>query len=136
MRLIQNEGIGIAFQGSDDWVDYEITALVRVHLAKNGGIVIRAGGMKRYYALLIGNNSQVKLIKFVGEKEVLATSSLIGELTDVHELKLRVAGNKISGSVDGGSQLEFTDSSLKAGAVGLLSEEGRVEFSNIRISPV
>ena len=136
MRLIQNEGIGIAFQGSHDWVDYEMTALIRVHLAKNAGIVIRAGGMKRYYALLIGNNSQVKLIKFVGEKEVLATSSLIGELTDVHELKLRVAGNKISGSVDGGSQLEFTDSSLKAGAVGLLSEEGRVEFSNIRISPV
>ena len=92
--------------------------------------------MQRYYALLIGNDSQVQLVKFVGNKEVLATSFLIGEPTDIHELKLRVVGNRISGYVDGKTELDITDSSLKAGGVGLFGEEGRVEFSNIRVSPV
>ena len=135
LRLIQNEGVGIAFQGSDEWVNYEVTASIRVHMAKYGGIAVRAGGMQRYYALLIGNDGEVQLTKFVGSKEVFASSSLLGSITDVHEIKLRVIGNEISGSVDGGDDLKMTDSTLKGGAVWLVGEIGRVEFSNIRISP-
>ena len=135
LRLIQNEGVGLAFQGSENWTDYRVTATVRVHMARAGGIAARAGGMQRYYALLIGGDGVVRLVRQVNERTVLASAPLAGELTACHRLTLEVSGSTIRGSVDDGPPITATDDALRGGAVALVSEEGRVEFHSVTIAP-
>ena len=135
MRLIQNEGVGLAFQGSESWTDYRVTATMRIHMAKAGGIGARAGGMHRYYALLIGGDGVVRLIRHVHETVVLGETPLAGALDEQHRLTLEVHGSTIRGSVDGGPAIEATDDALRGGAVALIGEEGRVEYWDVDIAP-
>ena len=135
LRLIQNEGVGLAFQGSESWTDYRVTATLRVHMAQAGGIAARAGGMQRYYALLIGGDGVVRLVRHVNERTVLASAPLAGELTACHRLTLEVSGSTISGAVDDGPPLTATDDALRGGAVALVAEEGRVEVHGVTIAP-
>ena len=136
MRLIQNEGVGLALQGGETWTDYRVTATMRIHMAKAGGIGARAGGMQRYYALLIGGDGVVRLIRRVNETEVLGEAPLAGALDERHRLTLEVDGSAIRGSVDDGPALEATDDALRGGAVALIGEEGRIEYWDVDIAPL
>jgi ADP-ribosylglycohydrolase len=135
IRLIQNEGVGVAFQGGETWTDYRVTATMRIHMGKAGGIGARAGGMHRYYALLIGGDGVVRLVRHVNERTELASAPLTGELTACHRLTLEVSGSTIRGTVDDGPPLTATDDALRGGAVALVGEEGRVEFHRVTIAP-
>ena len=136
MRLIQNEGVGVALQGGETWTDYRVTATMRIHMAKAGGIGARAGGMRRYYALLIGGDGVVRLIRRVNETVVLGEAPLAGALDERHRLTLEVDGSAIRGSVDDGPALEATDDALRGGAVALIGEEGRIEYWDVDIAPL
>ena len=136
IRLIQNEGVGLAFQGGETWTDYRVTATVRLHMGTAGGIAARAGGMQRYYALLIGGDGVVRLVRHVNERTVLGEVPLVGEPTERHRLTLEVDGATIRGTVDDGPPLVATDSALSGGAVALVGEEGRVEYWDVDIAPV
>ena len=136
MRLIQNEGVGVALQGGETWTDYRVTATMRIHMAKAGGIGARAGGMRRYYALLIGGDGVVRLIRRVDETVVLGEAPLAGALDERHRLTLEVEGSSIRGSVDDGPALEATDDALRGGAVALIGEEGRIEYWDVDIAPL
>ena len=135
IRLIQNEGVGVAFQGGETWTDYRVTATMRIHMGKAGGIGARAGGMHRYYALLIGGDGVVRLVRHVNERTELASAPLTGEFTACHRLTLEVSGSTIRGTVDDGPPLTATDDALRGGAVALVGEEGRVEFHRVTIAP-
>ena len=41
-------------QGTREWTDYQVSATVTATLMAQGGIAIRAQGMRRYYATRIG----------------------------------------------------------------------------------
>ena len=135
VRLIHNEGVGLAFQGSEEWTDYRVSATVRVHMAQAGGIAVRAGGMRRYYALLIGGDGVVRLVRQVNERTVLASAPLTGELTAGHRLTLEVSGDTIRGTVDDGAPLTASDAALRGGAAALVCEEGRVEVQDVSVAP-
>ena len=135
-RLIHNEGVGLAFQGSEEWTDYRVTASVRVHMARAGGIAARAGGMQRYYALLISDNGAVRLVRQVNGTIVMAYAQLNGDPNACHRLTLEVNGSTIRGSVEGGPSLVATDAGLRGGAVGLVSHEGRVEVHDVTVAPI
>ena len=136
MRLIQNEGVGLAFQGGETWTDYRVTATMRIHMAKAGGIGARAGGMRRYYALLIGSDRVVRLIRHVDETVVLGEAPLAGAPDEQHRLSLEVDGSTIRGSVDDGAAITATDDALRGGAVALIGEEGRVEYWDVDVAPL
>ena len=136
IRLIQNEGVGLAFQGGETWTDYRVTATVRLHMGNAGGIAARAGGMQRYYALLIGGDGVVRLVRHVNERTVLAEAPLVGEPTERHRLTLAVDGVIIRATVDDGPAMVATDDALRGGAVALIGEEGRVEYWDVDIAPV
>ena len=136
IRLIQNEGVGVALQGGETWTDYRVTATMRIHMAKAGGIGARAGGMRRYYALLVGGDGVVRLIRRVNETVVLGAAPLAGGLDEQHRLTLEVDGSTIRGTVDDGPAIEATDDALRGGAVALIGEEGRIEYWEVDIAPV
>ena len=134
-RLLQNRGTGLLIRGDRDWRDYAFAATVRIHMARSGGIGVRVQGMRRYYALLITGGGMLRLVRRRHEEEVLAEIPLRGRPDEPHRLILTARGTVISGSVDGHAVLTVSDSALHGGAVALLCEEGRVEVSDVSITP-
>ena len=135
-RLIHNEGVGLAMQGTEEWTDYRVIASVRVHMAHAGGIAVRAGGMQRYYALLISYDGAVRLVRQVNGSIVMAYAQLDGDPNACHRLTLEVNGTTIRGAVEGGPTLIGTDSALRGGGVALVSQEGRVEVHDVTVEPI
>ena len=136
IRLIQNEGVGLAFQGGETWTDYRVTATMRIHMGTAGGIGARAGGMQRYYALLIGGDGMVRLVRHVNGSVVLGEMPLVGAPDERHRLTLEVDGSTVRGRVDDGPAIEATDDALRGGAVALIGEEGRFEYWKVAIAPL
>ena len=49
-RLIQDEGTGLLIQGTREWRDYEVTAVVTPRLAEAFGLAACVQGRRRYVA--------------------------------------------------------------------------------------
>ncbi len=135
-RLIQNVGRGLMSQGSHDWKDYQVTATMTPHMCKTGGVAVRTQGLQRYYALLCDQKT-FKIVKVLGHETVLAESKGGWTFGKSLELKLKIKGNKLIGSVNGKKVLEATDpdNSLLGGGVGLICEEGRIGCERITVNP-
>ena len=123
---VSNEGRGMAITGTREWRDYTLTARIAPHLAAAVGIAARVQGLERYYALLLNASGQIQLIKRLGGERVLAQKPLAMELDHMYEFSLNVAGNRITGALDGEQVFEVTDDDrpLETGAVGLIVDEG------------
>jgi hypothetical protein len=124
-------------QGTADWRDYEVSARVRVHMAAHAGIGARVQGMRRYYALLLGNDGKVRLVKALDGERVLAEKDFPWQTDAEYELSLKVVGNRLRGAIDGEAlfDVEDDDRPLEAGAAALVCEEGRLDVDVIRVRP-
>ena len=134
-RLMQNEGRGLIIQGTRDWHNYSVTADVTPHMVKAAGIAARVQGMRRYYALLIGQDQRIRLVKMVNDETVLASADFKWAFGDTVELCLSVSADRLIGSVNGRQVLEATDTSLVSGGMALVCEEGRTATNVVRVRP-
>ncbi len=136
-RLIQNVGRGLLMQGTQDWKDYQVTARMTPHLCKAGGVGVRAGGMKRYYAFLCDTDS-MKLIRSFDEDEVLAETSGGWAFGVPVELNLKIQGNRLVASVNGEVVLEAVDPDrrIQGGGIALICEEGRIGCDHVEVRPL
>lgn len=126
-RLIQNRGTGLLMQGTRDWRDYRVTADVTPHMVKSAGIAVRVQGMRRYYALLLGEDQKLLLVKVSNERQVLAEVAYKWELGYTYAMTLQANGNNLKGCIDGEMLIEADDSNqvYEGGAIALVCEEGR-----------
>jgi hypothetical protein len=136
-RVIQDEGRGLLIQGAREWTDYEVSAPITPHLFKAGGLAARVQGMRRYYALLLSDQSSVQLVKALDGERVLAEAPFIWQFGQTYTLSLRVQGSRIVAAVDGKVVLDYTDEDrpLTGGAIALVCEEGRFGCDSVRIQP-
>ncbi len=139
-RIVQNEGRGILSQGTREWTDYQVSASITPHMFKAGGIGARVQGMQRYYALLLGADSKVRLVKVLDGEKVLAEADFACEMgsSRTYSLTMQVKGNQLIGLIDGKKVLEVKDTErpLTGGAVALVCEEGRFGCENVTVQPV
>ncbi len=138
MGVIQNHGRGLLIQGTRDWTDTQIEAVVRPHLIKSGGIAIRVQGLQRFYALLLKTPGVVQLVKvFDGEETVLASAPLDWEIECDYTLRLSAQGSRLRAWVGDNCMLEAEDPAtpLLDGAVALVIEDGYMEVNGIEIRP-
>jgi hypothetical protein len=137
-RLIQNHGTGLLIQGTRDWTDYKVSAPITPHMVLSAGIGARVQGMRRYYALLLGDGGKVRLIKALDGDAVLAETDFSWQFDVTYELSLEVKGNRLRASIDGKDLFEVEDGNrpLVGGAVAFVCEEGRMESDVIRVQPV
>ncbi|HVX44534.1 MAG TPA: ADP-ribosylglycohydrolase family protein [Mycobacteriales bacterium] len=134
-RLIQNSGRGLILTGTRDWRDYTVTAALRPHLADATGVAVRAQGLRRYYALLLGADGALRLVKMYDGETELARTSATWELGRQYEIGLRVRGTELTGFLDGEPVLQARDSDLDCGGIALVCEVGRVGCDRVRIEP-
>lgn len=135
-RLVQNEGNGLAIQGTAEWHDYRVGAPIRPHMAERAGIAARVQGMQRFYALLVCHDGYARLVKALDGEHILGEVAYPWELDRTYHLELQVAGNEIVGSIDGAEQFRVTDTQtpLLSGAVAMLVTEGRVDIDDVVVT--
>ena len=136
-RLMQNEGTGLLIQGTRAWQDIRVSCEMSIHVARSAGIGLRVQGMRRYYALLLGQDGKVRLVKALDGQQVLGETALAWLPDELHRLSLEARATRLRAWVDDRLLFEVEDASapLTGGAVALLCEEGRAGFGEVRVQP-
>lgn len=137
-RVIQNAGTGLLMQGCRDWRDYRVSAAITPHVIKAGGIGARVQGMERYYALVLCDDGQARLIKALDGRRVLAQAPFAWQPERAYNLQLDVQGAHLSASIDGKLMFSYDDSDqpLMSGGIALVVEEGRIATDSVSVSPL
>jgi ADP-ribosylglycohydrolase len=137
-RLAQNEGRGLLITGTRAWTDYTVVATIRPHLVKNAGIAARVQGMRRFYALLLGVDGKVRLVKALDGDTTLAETPFDWQFGGDYDLRLTVQGESIVGFVDGREVVRAVDKDrpLLGGGIALVIEEGRMSTEAVRVGAV
>jgi ADP-ribosylglycohydrolase len=138
IRLMQNAGRGLWITGTREWQDYAVEATVTPHLVVRGGIAARVQGMRRFYALLLDCDQQVKLVKALDGDRVLGQAPFAWNFGEAHQLRLEVVGNRITGYVNGTALIQVEDIAhpLTGGGIALVVEEGRLASGPVKVGPV
>ena len=138
LQVVQNEGRGLAIQGTREWQDYTVTASVMVYLAKAAGIGARVQGMRRYYGLMLHNDGKARLVKALDGEKTLAEIDFTLEQDHAYDLRLEVRGTRLRGWIDGQQvfDVEDADRPLEGGAIALICEEGRMGAQAVSVKPV
>ena len=136
-RLVQNRGRGLLIQGTREWDDYEVAAKLRPKAVAAAGLAARVQGLRRYYALLLYEEA-ARLVKVLDGETVLAEAPLARRYGASYDLRLRVEGGTIVGSVDGDLELAFDDvhRPLTGGAVAFVCEQGSMTSERVTVRRV
>jgi hypothetical protein len=135
--LIQNEGLGMAIQGTREWQDYTVQATFTPHLAQSFGLAARVQGLKRYYALRLTADGKAQLVCELDGTTVLTSIPWEWKLYEPYVLGLTVSGSQIIAKVNGISLPSVSGNGLLvSGAIGLLVEEGRVGCEDVSVRPL
>ena len=136
-RPVQNEGTGLLIQGTQEWMNYLVSATITVHFAVAAGIAARVGGMRRYYGLLLCAGGKARLIKALDGETVLAEADFPWGLDMPYLLALQVQGTKVQGWIDGRClfEVEDGDRTLVGGGVAFVVTEGRIAADEVVVRP-
>jgi hypothetical protein len=135
-HLSQNRGIGLFIQGSRDWQNYMVQAAIMADPAKSFGLAARVQGLARYYALMVGPNQALRLLRNYDSVELLAEVPFTWHWQQRYHFNLQVVGNLISGSVDGNELIRYNDpdTPLRDGGIALVCEEGLIMTDEISVT--
>lgn len=136
--ISQDRGEGIITYGTRDWTDYQVVVpKVMINLRGPAGVVVRAQGLNRYYALVFSERNHVALIKALDrERNELVTASFDWKLATCYEVSLVVEGDSIKASISGGLVLEARDDKYLEGGIGLVVTDGAVSANQFIVSPL
>jgi ADP-ribosylglycohydrolase len=135
-HLSQNRGTGLFIQGSRDWQDYSVHSVIVSDPAKSFGLAARVQGLTRYYALLLGPNQMLRLIRNYDGTETLAEVPYSWTWSEKHHFKLEVTGTRIIGLLNGIELIRYDDdkSPLLDGGIALVCEEGLIMTDTVAVT--
>jgi hypothetical protein len=128
-HLSQGRGTGLFIQGSRDWNDYLVRTTITPVLARSFGLAARVQGLLRYYALLLGPDQRLQLIRsFDDSRQILAQRSFEWHWQHPYRMGLEVVGTNLIGFVNDEAVVRFQDGdyALKEGGVAFVCEEGLI----------
>jgi ADP-ribosylglycohydrolase len=135
-HLSQNRGTGLFIQGSRDWQNYSVQSSIMSDPAKSFGLAARVQGLTRYYALLLGPNQVLRLIRNYDGIQVLAETLYDWKWSERYHFKLEVTGATVTGSINGAEQIQYDDpeKTLLDGGIALICEEGLIVTDEVAIT--
>jgi len=139
-RISQDRGRGVIVHGARDWTDYRVSSEITVHLGSSAGLAARVQGLRRYYALEVGEGGKAQLVKVRDDDcTVLAEAPCRWSLEKPVALALEVSGRAITGVIDGAVTLSAQDDSgapFENGGVGLVIVEGALSTDQVDVQPL
>ena len=128
---------GLATIGTSDWDNYRVSSKLDFSLHDEGGLVVRACGHNRYYALLLSGGDTAALVKrYDGEVTVLDTTPFEYDNDRLYEVALEVSGPRITGHLGGEKVLEAEDSTYSAGEAGFIISRGSMTADGFVVEAV
>jgi ADP-ribosylglycohydrolase len=134
-HLSQNRGTGLFIQGSRDWENYAVQSTIVADPAKSFGLAARVQGLSRYYALTLGPNRVLRLIRNYDGIHVLGEVPYDWSWSVRYRFKLAVTRSSIVGSVNGAELIFYDDSEkpLLDGGIALICEEGLITTDEVSV---
>lgn len=133
VAIANTNGRGIATTGGRDWADYRVSATSRPSLNSEFGLIGRARGLRRYYALRVAPGVAQILRVDDGEESVLASAPVTYDIDRLVLLSLAFDGTQISASVGDHPPLIASDDRFPSGGAGLLVADGAQAVDNFLI---
>lgn len=134
-RISQDVGEGIILTGTRQWTDYRVDAEVTLNLGTYGGMVVRAQGLRRYYAARLVRAGSFQIVKVRDEiTTILAEVAFPVELEVPVALSISARGDTIVANADG-VVLTAQDGTFEDGAIGLVVHEGALSTETVRVRP-
>jgi ADP-ribosylglycohydrolase len=134
-HLSQNRDTGLFIQGSREWENYLVQASLISDPAKSFGLAARVQGLTRYYALMLGPDQALRLIRNHDSIEVLAEIPFSWTWHQPYLFSLEVNETTIKGSIDGRDLIRYDDrdKALLDGGIALICEEGLIMTDEVRV---
>ena len=134
-RISGNRGEGIILTGTRDWRDYQVQTTLNLHLGEYGALVLRAQGLRQYYAVRLCRDGRLQIVCRRDETETVLVEAAIPLVLetpiDVHAV---VSGKKITVAV-GETRIEAEDDTYACGMIGLAVFEGALSTDEILVTP-
>ena len=135
-ELVQDEGEGLAVQGTREWKNLVWEAKLTPALGSSWGLLVGYKGLRRWTAL-VADGSTVRFVRRHYESEhVLSEMPLQWEWRETKKLRVETNGQVLVGIVDGKDlpRVEIEPVHLQGG-VGVVLRQARVWASDVRVSP-
>ena len=126
---------GLVTLGTRNWRDYAVETRLRFSLHRRGGLVLRARGLRRYYAALFSAGDRLAIIaRHDGAERTLAQAAFPYELERLYAVRFAVAGDRLSLAVDGVPLLDARDDRYGSGGAGFVIDAGTMLADGFRVS--
>ena len=104
--------------------------------AKSFGLAARVQGLSRYYALMLGPNQGLRMVRNYDGIQVLAEVPYNWSWSKRYEFKLEATGAIIAGSINGTELIRYhePDQKLLDGGIALVCEEGLIMSDEVAIT--
>lgn len=125
---------GLVTIGTKEWNDYSVESTIFYSLHKEGGLVLRSVGHRRFYAATLTewNKAQIYLEKD-GKRKVLGEIAYPYEEDKGYKMKFSAKGNILTLYIDGKKEIEVVDKTYAEGAAGFLISEGTMTCDSLII---
>ena len=119
------EDDGVVTIGSKEWKDYSVESTLYFSLHREGGMVLRSVGHKRFYAAVLSGwkKAQILLVKD-REKKVLGEVDYSYVEDEGYRLKFSAQQDTLRLDVNGETLLEVKDDTYTEGGAGFVISGG------------
>ena len=125
---------GLVTLGTRAWRDYSVETRLRFSLHRSGGLVLRARGLRRYYAALFSGGDRLAIVaRQDGAVHTLAQAAFPYEMERLYALRFTAVGDRMALAVDGVPLLEARDDRYRSGGAGFVIDEGTMIADGFRV---
>jgi len=136
-ELVQDEGEGLAVQGTREWRNLAWEARLTPALGSSWGLLVGYKGLNRWVAL-VADGSAIRLVRrHYASEYVLSEMPLTWDWRETKKLRIETDGQVLVGIVDGKDlpRVEIDPVHLQGG-VGILLRQARIWATDARVSSI
>ena len=125
---------GVVTLGTRAWRDSAVETRLRFSLHRRGGVVLRAGGLRRYYAAVFSGEDTVAIIARQDRTACTLASAPFPYVTErLYAVRFAAAGDRLTLAVDGAPLLQARDGRYRSGGAGFLIDQGTTCADGFRV---
>ena len=125
---------GLVTLGTRAWRDYAVETRLRFSLHRRGGVVLRAGGLRRYYAAVFSGGNTAAIVAREHRAVCMLARAPFPYVTErPYAVRFAAAGDRLTLSVDGAPLLQARDGRYRGGGAGFVIDQGTMLADGFRV---
>lgn len=125
---------GLVTIGTKDWKDYSVESTLYYSLHKEGGLVLRSVGHRRFYGAVLSELNKAQIfVEKDGERTILGETDYPYVEDEGYKMNFSAKGNILTLYINGKKEIEVTDETYTEGAAGFVISEGTMTCDSLII---